>query len=107
MCSRTCLEDPSAPAPPAQEECRSATEGDSCHEEVLWSINNGIRNHPEWYPGLNRKSSFEEFQRLLHKRGQGNCPMPCMPTVTTSPPPMAVQLGRLLLQGGHVGHGHR
>jgi len=37
----------------------------------------GLFQHPEWYPGLNQFSSFEEFQAILTKNKALKCPKPC------------------------------
>jgi len=58
-------------------ECSTARKGDGCFMHVLWGMETGIVVNPQWYPGLSRQSSFEDFQGLLHLRGQHNCPAPC------------------------------
>jgi hypothetical protein len=42
-------------------------------------MQDGIGEHPEWYPGLTPSSSFKEFQQYLHDIGGGQvaCPPPC------------------------------
>jgi len=60
--------------------CHTVLQGDGCWEKVQWAMLVGIREHPEWYPGLASGSSFEEFQSLFHRSGgeQGDCPTePC------------------------------
>eukprot|EP00122_Pirum_gemmata_P008492 Pgem_evm1s7828 len=38
----------------------------------------GIRQHPDWYPGLSSSSSERDFQLHLHRtRSQSQCPQPC------------------------------
>lgn len=37
----------------------------------------GIKKHPEWYPGLTEDSSFEDFQRHTHESNKTLCPSPC------------------------------
>jgi len=58
--------------------CHTAVEGDTCYSHVLWTMETGVHNHPDWYPNLNTKSSFEEIQQHLHdtKPEQG-CRRPC------------------------------
>merc|ERR1740121_1375006 len=41
------------------------------------SHESGIRAHPQTYPGVTAASSFEEFQVMLHQKGEGSCPAPC------------------------------
>jgi len=57
--------------------CHTATKDESCYKHVMWAKHFGIRAQPTWYPGLTRESGFEEFQSLLHTRGQHGCPRPC------------------------------
>lgn len=60
--------------------CHTAVEGERCFETVQWAMLTGIREHPQWYPGLASGSSFEEFQSLLHRNTgrEGDCPTaPC------------------------------
>jgi hypothetical protein len=57
--------------------CSKASPGSSCHSAVLWAMQDGIQGNPEWYPGLNASSSFEDFQLVLHFGGHHNCPAPC------------------------------
>ncbi|CAK0829690.1 unnamed protein product [Prorocentrum cordatum] len=69
----------SATAPVSSQACRTAAESDPCYEKVVWAMQTGISQHPDWYVPLTRDSSFEDFQRFLH--GQPNlahvCPEPC------------------------------
>jgi len=57
--------------------CRSTVEGEDCHKQVLWAMQTGVHEHPEWYPGLDAASSAEDFQSLLHQRDPASCPQPC------------------------------
>jgi len=57
--------------------CHTAVLGERCHEEVKWAMLHGIRENPEWYPGLTSGASFEEFQNHLHNSGYSSCPEPC------------------------------
>ena len=57
--------------------CKSAPQGSSCWNEVQWAMTDGIRQHPEWYPGLNANSPREQFQEvagceILWQRWFGN-----------------------------------
>ena len=69
-------------------ECRDVDESDPCYEAVNWAMQDGIDEHPEWYPGLTPSSSFKEFQQYLHDIGadDGACPAPCS-GVTPAPAP--------------------
>lgn len=58
-------------------DCHTATESDECYGHVTWARGTGIKEHPEWYPGLDASSSFEDMQEHLWKQGLGNCPQPC------------------------------
>jgi len=67
--------------------CRTAIKGDRCFEKVEWAMLVGIREHPDWYPGLASGSSFEEFQSLLHGGSEGDCPTaPCSLCRTVTEP---------------------
>merc|ERR1712241_150249 len=67
--------------------CHTAVPGEECHGAVTWALNEGFDSHPDWYPGLHAQSTFEDFQRLLHKGGHGpgqngvanyaGCALPC------------------------------
>jgi len=59
--------------------CKTAADGDPCDEKVHWAMSDGVFAHPEWYPGLNHWSSYEDFQAVLHKdpKTRSICPKPC------------------------------
>jgi len=57
--------------------CRAVQRGSLCDEAVRWAMNLGIALYPQWYPGLSKQSSFEEFQALLQQRPSTGCPPPC------------------------------
>eukprot|EP00928_Gymnodinium_smaydae_P011736 TRINITY_DN14300_c0_g5_i1.p1 TRINITY_DN14300_c0_g5~~TRINITY_DN14300_c0_g5_i1.p1 ORF type:complete len:662 (-),score=132.00 TRINITY_DN14300_c0_g5_i1:191-2176(-) len=59
--------------------CRTAAEGESCHDAVTWAMQEGIFSNPAWYAGLNASSCFEDFQMLLHRQARGACGRPCAP----------------------------
>eukprot|EP01047_Picozoa_sp_COSAG01_P098680 COSAG01_NODE_28821_length_652_cov_0.685353_1_plen_197_part_10 len=43
--------------------CKDATQGkDKCWGHVMWAMKTGIITNPKWYPGLNKHSTFAEFQ---------------------------------------------
>lgn len=41
----------------------------------------GIRKHPERYPGLSKKSIFDDIQKFLHEKeiDKSQCAMPAAP----------------------------
>ena len=41
---------------------KDAHPGESCYSAVRWAMRDGIREHPNWYPGLSSTSSFADFQ---------------------------------------------
>merc|ERR1719183_3187174 len=47
-------------------------------------MTDGVFDHPEWYPGLSKRSSFLEFQAMLAEGHYGNCSQPCFPTTTST-----------------------
>jgi len=68
------------------QQCRRAEEGEECYQQVQWARQQGIWEHPEWYPDLTPDSTFEGFQAHFHSLA---CPQPCGPTepaVTTASP---------------------
>lgn len=70
-CSRPC----------AAARCETAVAGGECYDAVLWAAQVGTCTQPDWYPGLTRASTFEQFQKHLHlsppSDGKPVCPMPC------------------------------
>ena len=40
----------------ADSSCEDST-GGACMDDVMWAKNEGIRSHPDWYPGLSQGSS--------------------------------------------------
>jgi hypothetical protein len=58
-------------------DCHTALPDEECYVNVNWAMTEGIRTHPDWYPGLSERSSFEEFQSHIHSQGEHNCPAPC------------------------------
>merc|ERR1719330_270240 len=59
------------------EQCLNAKPGGDCFLAVMWAKNTGMKNNPEWYPGLTKDSSFDEFQTVLWKKGESHCQKPC------------------------------
>jgi len=66
------------PCPPPCSRCQSATPGERCYDGVMWAMEHGIINHPEWYPELSQHSRFDDFQHHLHQGGYEGCPLPCV-----------------------------
>merc|ERR1712176_156251 len=60
-----------------EDACRVAKPDELCYTNVLYGMRRGLSEHPEWYPGLDQFSSFEEFQGILHRNPDLNCPRPC------------------------------
>eukprot|EP00122_Pirum_gemmata_P018892 Pgem_evm1s17695 len=54
----------------AEDNCVTVRAGDACYDDVMWAMESGIYQHPEWYTGLTSRSSFEDFQRALFKKGR-------------------------------------
>jgi hypothetical protein len=64
----------------APEDCHTAVQGDLCYAEVLYVMQKGVSEHPEWYDSsLTNSSSFEDIQRHLHGSARLStvCPEPC------------------------------
>ena len=59
--------------------CRTSVKGDECYEKVLWAMQTGVVEHPDWYQDLTKDSSFEDFQQHLHGNVKLSdlCPKPC------------------------------
>lgn len=58
-------------------DCQAAKPGSPCYAGVRWDMTEGIKKHPEWYPGLTEDSSFVEFQEHTHESNKTLCPAPC------------------------------
>jgi cyclophilin family peptidyl-prolyl cis-trans isomerase len=58
-------------------QCLTVAEGTECFKEVTWALEQGVQEHPEWYPGLTASSSREDFQAFIHKEKPAACPTPC------------------------------
>merc|ERR1719195_2050352 len=58
--------------------CHNTEPGEDCYNHVVYSKNINLPQHPEWYPGLDKTSSFYEIQAFLHE--QEVCPKPCTRT---------------------------
>jgi hypothetical protein len=59
--------------------CHTAVPDETCHAGVVWAMQHGIHEHPEWsiYSGLDADSSFVDFQAALHRHQINRCPEPC------------------------------
>jgi hypothetical protein len=60
-----------------ESQCKTAVEGDECYDSVTWAMHDGMDMHPEWYSGLSKNSTFEEFQAAVHRLRPGSCAPPC------------------------------
>jgi len=82
-CPKPCSPGPSpppAPKPAASiQNCHTVTKSEKCHEAIVWAKTKGIAEHPDWFKGLNPKSSFDDIQEHFHNdpESDGTCPMPC------------------------------
>ncbi|CAE7374611.1 Sema5b, partial [Symbiodinium microadriaticum] len=65
----------------ADSSCEDST-GGACMDDVMWAKNEGIRSHPDWYPGLSQGSSLPEFQCQVYKANPAKCPKPCSVSCT-------------------------
>lgn len=71
--------------------CHTSKPSEPCHSDVMFVKKKFIKEHPEWYVGLTRRSSFKDIQAYLNKQkdknGKPRCPMPCdyTPTSTRAP----------------------
>lgn len=78
-CSRTISEQCSDVQDFVQD-CHTAIEGDDCFSRVMWVFKTGIHTHPEWYPSLDKTSTFEDIQQHVHDESDNadsDCPRPC------------------------------
>jgi hypothetical protein len=61
--------------------CHTPEKGDPCYSDIIYAQNKYIKSHPDWYPGLNTKSTFKDVQHFLHNQrgsdGERRCPRPC------------------------------
>eukprot|EP00931_Biecheleriopsis_adriatica_P023868 TRINITY_DN1498_c0_g1_i5.p1 TRINITY_DN1498_c0_g1~~TRINITY_DN1498_c0_g1_i5.p1 ORF type:complete len:446 (-),score=77.87 TRINITY_DN1498_c0_g1_i5:147-1484(-) len=57
--------------------CRTATEGETCWDEIQWAKDIGSNQHADWYPGLDGSSSTQSFQCVVHQSNPDKCPAPC------------------------------
>jgi hypothetical protein len=57
--------------------CHTAVEGDKCYMDVMYGMTKGLYENPDWYPGLDKTSTFEDFQKLLSANPKLDCSEPC------------------------------
>jgi len=61
--------------------CHTAERGEICYYDIMYAQKRYLKAHPDWYPGLNVESSFNDIQFFLHHQnngsGQPRCPRPC------------------------------
>lgn len=89
-CRKSCLACPKPDGCDTVSDCMNTecdAKRDKCYNAVIWAMDYGMQSNPEWYPGLDEKSHFEDVQSYMHTNqpGQG-CPKPCPwapPTTTT------------------------
>jgi len=62
---------------PVQPRCHTAVRGESCYVAVTWAMKIGIEQHPAWYTGLSKDSTFEDFQAHMRKYIAADCAEPC------------------------------
>lgn len=55
--------------------CKDSVAGEDCYNHVVYTKRVNLPEHPEWYPGLDKKAGFFAIQAYLHE--QGVCPKPC------------------------------
>lgn len=65
------------------DECRTAEEGELCHDSIVWASTVGLVKHPDWYEGtgLSTKSTSDDWQAYLqgtHPKSSGCEQVPCV-----------------------------
>ncbi|CAK8992854.1 Poly(A)-specific ribonuclease PARN [Durusdinium trenchii] len=68
-CPRPCL--------PHEEPCVKFGPNYPGMADVVWARNDGMVNHPEWYPELSSKSSNKEIAKALYMHGVKKCKRIC------------------------------
>jgi len=59
-------------------ECQVPPPNSHCYSSLVFARESGIREHPEWYPGLTEESSTFDFQEYLWKNSnESECLRPC------------------------------
>jgi len=67
-------------------DCHTAVEGDVCHTMVVWAMETGVVDNPDWFLPLTKNSSFEDFQRYTAQLSDA-CPEPCAARALDVPSP--------------------
>jgi len=62
---------------PAGEVCKDVAPGSKCHVAVTRGLTEGVKKHPDQYPGLPPRADFRDIQENLHLRSVHHCPRPC------------------------------
>lgn len=59
--------------------CHTPEEGEPCYKAVMWALDVGLAEHPEWYGGLaNGTATFQDVQRVLASQAENQgCREPC------------------------------
>ncbi|CAK0806234.1 unnamed protein product, partial [Prorocentrum cordatum] len=60
-----------------QKDCHDAAPGEQCYGQIQWAMQTGVASNPEWYPGLNASSAFQDFQAFFSSEGRDGCREPC------------------------------
>mmetsp|Transcript_26691 Transcript_26691/g.70480 ORF Transcript_26691/g.70480 Transcript_26691/m.70480 type:complete len:537 (+) Transcript_26691:43-1653(+) len=56
----------------------TAADGGKCWSEIMWAKNVGVKQHPDWYPGLDaQSSSIADWQAKVYNSTHSPCPRPC------------------------------
>ncbi|CAK0884143.1 unnamed protein product, partial [Prorocentrum cordatum] len=58
-------------------ECGKPLPGSDCYQHVKQAMDEAILTHPDRYPGLTPRSSFEDVQLLCRQFFYADCPEPC------------------------------
>ena len=54
------------------------SDGGRCWDEICWARDIGFKQHPDWYPGLDPKtSSIADWQAKIYGSPHSPCPRPC------------------------------
>merc|ERR1712187_431260 len=59
--------------------------GDPCFKAVVWAYKTGLREHPDWYQGLTKASSFQDIQTRLSEQNQKGCVRACPGNTAVAP----------------------
>jgi len=72
-------EDEQAEEEEEEGECAAAVPGTTCYKDIVYGMGDGIRKNAAWYPELNKFSTFEDFQTVIHHKNMPGhtCPKPC------------------------------